>query len=179
MFHLLLAAAMSFQGQWEKACQPTQGGSGQAEKLIVQNDTWVRQTFIYQDQECRSQPFLLITHSWKASPESENFNMETMKMTYTPLTMGQASWMRAIEFCDDENWEVDQENDVTGKVCSGFQMPNQGQMTYSIIQFKDETRKSLKLGRISPDRDGKTAATRFHLYEEREFVLQPNQSSQK
>lgn len=170
MLELLLTVTLNLQGTWTKPCQLTPGGSGQTEALQIEGDLWTRETLITNDPLCRGGHFLVIRHQWNSRLRAAELDMTTTKVTYQPLSAGQAAWMRASEFCGIDSWETDIETEVTGLTCEGFQMPAQGQITYSKLEVEPVSNPRLLLGKKTEGFDGTTPATRFQMMESLQFV---------
>ena len=162
----ILALALNLQGGWLKPCEELPGETYVTQELSISGDQWVRRTHANRDRNCRGVEYLEIQEVFTATVKGANLDLKTTSVSYTPRTFEETAILNAMMFCDREDWEINKTQEVTGLVCSGYQIAQRDQMRYSIWQLQKNSGKSLLwLGENTPNADGSVPEKRNLVFE--------------
>jgi hypothetical protein len=166
MVHLILAAALSLQGTWQKACETTEEDS--QIRVLQITDKEMTQTFHYfEEDNCQGKEWLKIEFISNYAKKNEDLDLELQSVKATSGTDATTTGLNSISYCGYSDWKTGESKDISGRQCSDGTAPAKGTKTYSKIKQENN---QLWLGKFSAKGDGRSIPTRHAIFEQEPFL---------
>lgn len=123
----------------------------------IQSGEWKHTRIAYEDSRCQT-PWLSYEETYQLSFLKFNkVNFLNLGARYKVHSDEVARALNSIAFCDIQNWQAHQWQEVGGKTCQDFAPPRPQQATYSIISIFDG---GFQIGQATATADGQSEETR-------------------
>lgn len=166
MLSLIISSALVLQGTWIKPCEALAEQVWVHEKLKIQAETWTRESYVNDQENCDGRDFLTLRQVWKVTHDGQKVDMSLKTASYRPTTEQAALSLNDKAYCGYTDWRVGHAKEVTEHICGEFNFPPQGHLTYSffhLLRLRPST--LLWLGESSNHFNGQTPATRHATFE--------------
>jgi hypothetical protein len=165
----LAMATPPADGSYVRSCYSVGEDDVLVSQIQIQESRWTTTHTGYEDEACQH-PWIIYEFSEKANLAGDNLDLDMIAASYTSLTDEVTQSLNETSYCGFSDWITGQKKEVTGLMCSDFQVPKVDAVTYSIFKFKFDTHQ-LFVGTVSADADGKTAQSRLKKFEPSAYIL--------
>lgn len=162
--------AQSFEGMWSQDCRVVDDDIEQI-SIQVHGDEWTWQGVGFDQEDCQS-PYLLYQETYQAKKSEPitrtdvALDLQTIEVSYTPLTDEVAESLSLISFCGHSDWKSQVKTVVTGETCEDRSVRRSGEMYFQKAGFNEA---GLAWGQLTDSLDGSSVDRRPVDFEARPF----------
>lgn len=140
--------------------------------IEIHEDIWIKTDWWASDKYCEN--IVLEKQLMYQFQISDNkWNGKSLMSYLRPYVQGMADQFNAKSLCGVTRWKHGRVIEVTGKSCSGFEVPGYDQMLYSAIKLEGPKNNLMWLGAGDSAHSGESESTRHVLYSDQILVRDP------
>ncbi|MGE0173976.1 MAG: hypothetical protein AB7T49_14360 [Oligoflexales bacterium] len=136
-------------GTWDTDCRENsvlELTHGQKEYIFDLEGKFTKKEYLFDNEGCENKAAVYeVDGDYKDLGENkENHEVKNIdfKITEAHLTIysdAAVKAMNAVKFCGINTWEKGEKKDLLGQECSGYLVPNNGDMVYDVYDVSDDT----------------------------------------